>query len=80
MIEVRVSEKTARKRYFASHNESEEIFNHSMKIYQNTISEIEEYYKKQNILKVINGERDLDIVVSDIKKYLKSLIPNPVEA
>ena len=81
VIEVRVSEKTARKRYFASHNdESEEIFNHSMKIYQDTISEIEEYYKKQNILKVINGERDLDIVVSDIKKYLKSLIPNPVEA
>jgi len=80
VIEVRVSEKTARERYFANHNESEDIFNHSMKIYQDTITEIEEYYKGQNILKVVDGERDLDVVVKDIKKYLKSLMPQTVEA
>jgi adenylate kinase len=80
VIEVRVSEETAKKRYFQNHNEDEEVFNHSMKIYKDTIAEIEKYYKDKNILKVIDGERDLDEVVEDIKKYLKSLIPATVEA
>ena len=80
VIEVRVSEETARERYFKNHNESEEIFNHAMRVYQDTIKEIEEYYDKQNILKVIDGERDLDVVVDDIKSYLKSLIASPIEA
>ncbi len=79
VIEVRVSEATARERYFKNHNESEEVFAHAMKIYQDTIKEIEDYYDKQNILKVIDGERDLDVVVEDIKTYLKSLIPSSVE-
>ncbi|HHH51301.1 MAG TPA: adenylate kinase, partial [Campylobacterales bacterium] len=70
VIEVKVSEETARERYFRNHNESEEVFNHSMKLYLDTIAEIENYYKEQNILKVIDGEKDLDSVVDDIKKYL----------
>ncbi len=80
VIEVRVSEETARERYFKNHNESEEVFAHAMKVYQDTIKEIEEYYDKKNILKVIDGERDLDVVVEDIKSYLKSLIASPIEA
>jgi len=80
VIEVRVSEETARERYFKNHNESEEIFNHAMRVYQDTIKEIEEYYNEKNILKVIDGERDLDIIVDDIKSYLKSLIASPIEA
>ncbi len=80
VIEVRVSEATARERYFKNHNESEEVFAHAMKVYQDTIKEIEEFYDKQNILKVIDGERDLDVVVEDIKSYLKSLIASPIEA
>jgi len=78
VIEVRVSEKTARERYFQNHNESEEVFNHSMQVYKDTIAEIEEYYNKHKILKVIDGERDLNIVVNDIKAYLKSLISTPL--
>ena len=80
VIEVRVTEATARERYFKNHNENEEIFTHAMRVYQDTIKEIEEYYNEKHILKVINGERDLDIVVEDIKSYLKSLIVSPVEA
>ncbi len=77
VIEVRVSEATARERYFKNHNEGEEeIFAHAMKVYQDTIKEIEEYYNEKNILKVIDGERDLDIVVEDIKSHLRSLIPS----
>ncbi len=79
VIEVRVSEAVARERYFKNHNESEEVFEHSMKVYQDTISEIEEYYNKQNILKIIDGERDLDVVVNDIKDYLKSLVSAPLK-
>ena len=78
VIEVRVSEKTARERYFQNHNESEEVFNHSMQVYKDTIAEIEEYYSKHKILKVIDGERDLDTVVNDIKAYLKSLVSIPL--
>jgi adenylate kinase len=79
VIEVRVSEETARSRYFKNHNETEEVFAHSMRVYQDTISEIEEYYNKQNILKVIDGERDLNVVVDEIKAYLKTLISTPME-
>ncbi len=79
VIEVRVSEAVARERYFKNHNESEEVFEHSMKVYQDTISEIEEYYNKQNILKIIDGERDLDVVVNNIKDYLKSLVSAPLK-
>ena len=81
VIEVRVSEATARERYFKNHDKSkEEVFKNAMRLYQDTIREIEEYYSEKNILKVIDGERDLDIVVEDIKSYLKSLIVLPIEA
>lgn len=80
VIEVRVHPDIAKERYFKNHNESEEVFNHSMEIYQNTIKEIEEYYKDKNILKVIDGERDLKEVVNDIEEHIKSLIPIPAEA
>jgi len=80
VIEVRVSPEVAKERYFKNHNEDEEVFNHSMKIYQDTIKEIEEYYKDKNILKVIDGERDLKEVVNDIEEHIKSLISTPVEA
>ena len=80
VIEVRVSEETARERYFKNHDKSkEEVFNNAMRVYKDTIKEIEEYYDKQNILKVVDGERDLDVVVDDIKSYLKSLIVSPIE-
>jgi len=74
VIEVRVNKDLAKSRYFKNHSEDEKIFNHSMKSYQDTINEIEEYYKGKNMLKVIDGEKDLDVVVSDIEEYLKSLI------
>jgi adenylate kinase len=80
VIEVRVSPEVAKERYFKNHNEDEEVFNHSMKIYQDTIKEIEEYYKDKNILKVIDGERDLKEVVNDIEEHIKSLVSTPVEA
>jgi len=79
VVEVRVSEETAKKRYFKNHDENEEIFNHSMKVYQDTISEIEDYYNNKNILKIIDGERDLNLVVNDIKDYLKSLVSTPLK-
>ncbi len=80
VIEVRVSEETARERYFKKHDKSKEaVFKNAMRVYQDTIKEIEEYYDKQNMLKVIDGERDLDVVVEDIKSYLKGLIVSPLK-
>jgi len=80
VIEVRVSEETARERYFQNHNEDPEVFEHSMEIYKKTIKEIEEYYKNKNILKIIDGERDQDIVVEDILNYIREIIPAKAEA
>jgi adenylate kinase len=80
VIEVRVSEETAKKRYFQNHNEDPEVFEHSMEIYKKTIKEIEDYYKDKKILKIIDGERDLDVVVEDIKNYIREIIPAKAEA
>ena len=80
VIEVRVSEETARERYFQNHSDSPDVFEHSMRVYQDTIKEIEEYYKNKNILKIIDGERDQDIVVEDILNYIREIIPAKAEA
>jgi len=76
VIEVRVSEAVARKRVLSKNksNESEEIFNHQMSIYRETIKHIEEFYNQKNILKIINGERDMDVVIAEIDSYLQDKV------
>jgi adenylate kinase family enzyme len=37
------------------------------------LAEIEAHYNEKNILKVIDGERDLDAVIADIDAYLSSI-------
>lgn len=71
VIEVKVSEATAKERFLAT-GESEEVFEHSMRAYQETIEEIERFYQEQDILKVIDGEQSLDAVVSQIDSFLAS--------
>ena len=78
VIEIRVSEEVARQRVLgredAREDDEEEVFNNRMRIYKETLDEIEHFYKDRGLLKVIDGERDLDTVVDDIDAYLTSLV------
>ncbi len=76
VIEVRVSEEVARERVLGQNTtkESEEIFNHQMAIYKETIEHIEEFYNHDNLLKVIDGEQDIDVVIADIDAFLQEKV------
>ncbi|HHH37453.1 MAG TPA: adenylate kinase [Epsilonproteobacteria bacterium] len=71
VIEVRVSEEVAKARCLAS-GKSEEIFEHEMTSYTQAIDIIEKHYEDKQILKVIDGEKELDAVVAEIDAYLVS--------
>ena len=55
-------------------DDSEEVFNNRMRIYKETISNIEEFYEHDNLLKVIDGEQEIDAVVKEIDTFIKSHI------
>jgi len=77
VIEIRVSEAVARERVLNRSDradDQEEIFNNRMKIYQETISNIEEFYDHDNLLKIINGEQEVSAVINEIDEFLKSHI------
>lgn len=73
VLEIKVNDDLAKKRWLAS-GRSEEIFEREMKSYKASLSEIEAHYKGKNILKIIDGEKDLDVVTSEIDSYLQSKI------
>jgi adenylate kinase len=73
VLEIKVNDDLAKERWLAS-GRSEEIFEHEMRSYKESLSEIEAHYDDKNILKVIDGERDLDVVIADIDTYLESKI------
>lgn len=72
VIEVRVSDETAKERFLATHD-SEATFEHSMKHYKDALRDIEKYYENQHVLKIIDGERDIETVVAEIDTYLESI-------
>ena len=73
VIEVKVSEELAKKRWLAS-GRAEDIFEHEMASYKESLAEIESHYIDKNILKVIDGEKDLETVVNEIDEHIKSKI------
>jgi len=72
VLEIKVNDDLARQRWIDS-GRSEEIFEHELASYKESLSEIETHYNEKNILKVIDGERDLDAVISDIDTYLSGI-------
>ena len=72
VLEIKVNDELAKERWIAS-GRSEEIFEHELRSYKGSLSEIETHYGNKNILKVINGEGDLDSVIADIDTYLESI-------
>ncbi|HIP62051.1 MAG TPA: adenylate kinase [Sulfurovum sp.] len=78
VIEIRVSEAVARQRVLGREDgrddDEEEVFNNRMRIYAETIEEIEAFYKDKGLLKVIDGERELQVVVEEIDSFLGSQV------
>jgi adenylate kinase len=72
VLEIKVNDELAKKRWLAS-GRSQEVFEHELASYKESLREIEEHYNEKNILKVIDGERDLDVVIGDIDSYLSSI-------
>jgi len=74
VIEIRVSEEVARKRVLGREekreDDEEEVFNNRMRIYKETIEEIERFYEGRGLLNVIDGERAVEDVVADIDACL----------
>ena len=72
VLEIKVSEALAKERWLAA-GRSEEIFEHEMNSYKSSLAEIETHYNEKNILKVIDGERDIEAVIADIDTYLSGI-------
>ena len=72
VLEIKVNDELAKKRWIDS-GRSEEIFEHELASYKESVAEIETHYSEKDILKVIDGERDLDTVIADIDSYLGSI-------
>ena len=84
VIEVRVSEEVARERILgrraeaapgeARSDDNEEVFKHRMQIYTEPLEAIQNFYSAKEIYKVIDGERTLEEVVTDMERYILSKI------
>ncbi|MFT7880700.1 MAG: adenylate kinase [Sulfurimonas sp.] len=82
VIEVSVSEEVAKARILGRASEAapgqlraddkEEVFNERMKIYTGPLEEIRTFYREKKVLKVIDGEKPLDIVVSMMELFILS--------
>jgi len=84
VIEVRVSEDVARERILGRRAEAapgeersddnEEVFARRMKIYTDPLPAIQKFYEEKGLLKVIDGERPLEEVVTDMEHFILSRI------
>ena len=73
VLEIKVNDALAKERWLAA-GRSEEIFEHEMSSYKESLAEIEAHYNDKHILKMIDGERDIDTIIAEINTYLVSKI------
>ncbi len=77
VFEVQVSIETAKKRVLGrsrGDDDKEEIFINRMKIYNKQLNMIRDFYKAQNLLIEIDGEREIDQVVKDMETKINENI------
>ncbi len=75
VIEVEVSEKTARDRVLGRNrgaDDNNEVFNNRMKVYLEPLEDIKNFYKNKNLLKTISGEGSIEEIVSQMQKFILS--------
>ncbi|MEO1923981.1 MAG: adenylate kinase [Nautiliaceae bacterium] len=74
VIEVEVSEEVAKDRVLGrarGADDNVEVFNNRMKVYLEPLADIENFYKSQNKLIKINGERTIEEIVNEMEKVIK---------
>jgi adenylate kinase len=77
VIEVHVSEKTARDRVLGrarGADDNTEVFDNRMKVYTEPLADIQAFYKAKNLLHVINGEGTIEAIVSEMGSFIDSKI------
>lgn len=77
VIEVVVSETVARERVLGrarGADDDESVFNRRMRVYTEPLEDIQSFYTAKNLLKKIDGERELAEVVNEMQAYIESLI------
>lgn len=77
VIEVRVSEETARQRVLGRArgvDDKNEVFDNRMKVYTEPLKQIQDFYTNKEILKVISGERSIEEIVSEMEEFIQSKI------
>jgi len=72
VLEIKVNDTLAKERWLAS-GRSKDIFEHELKSYKESLGEIEAHYDAKDVLKVIDGERDLNEIILEIDAYLESI-------
>jgi len=77
VIEVRVSEETARERVLGrarGADDNEKVFINRMKVYTEPLDTIRDFYTKKGIFKVISGEGTVEEIVSEMEAFIKSKV------
>lgn len=82
VIEVAVSKEVACQRVLGRAADAEviraddnvEVFNNRMKLFTDPLAEIQAFYTAKNILKEINGERTIEVIVDEMDKFIQSRI------
>ena len=77
VIEVKVSEDIARDRVLGrarGADDNNEVFDNRMLVYTEPLKEIQDFYQNKNMLKVIDGERSIEAIVTDMEMFILSKI------
>jgi adenylate kinase len=77
VIEVSVSEQTAKDRVLGrarGADDNEKVFNNRMSVYREPLGAIQSFYTTKRALQKINGERDIQSIVSDMENFIKTKI------
>lgn len=77
VIEVDVSEEVAKERVLGrarGADDNEEVFKNRMKVYNEPIGKIREFYESKGIYNNVNGERTIEEIVADINELIVNII------
>ncbi len=77
VIEVDVSEEVAKERVLGrarGADDNEEVFKNRMKVYNEPIGKIREFYESKGIYNNVNGERTIEEIVADINELIINII------
>lgn len=77
VIEVRVSEETARDRVLGRNrgaDDNTQVFDNRMKVYTEPLADIQAFYGAKNLLHVISGEGTIEEIVHEMETFINSKI------